>query len=68
MLYRCSWMIGVLGSDFLWGLGIFLYTTVSRMAVGPTQPPIQWVPGALSRVKWPGCESDHLPPSSADVK
>jgi hypothetical protein len=28
-------------------MGIFLYTTVFRPTVGPTQPPIQWVPGAL---------------------
>jgi hypothetical protein len=35
----------------------------------PTQPPIQWVPGALSSgVKQPGHEADHTPPSSADVK
>jgi hypothetical protein len=39
------------------------------MALGPTQPPIQWVPGALSlEVKWPGCEADHSPSSSAEVK
>jgi hypothetical protein len=38
-------------------------------AVGPTQSPIQWVPGALSwGVKWPGREADHSPPSSAEVK
>jgi hypothetical protein len=38
-------------------------------ALGPTQPPIQWVPGALSlRVKRPGREADHSTPSSADVK
>jgi hypothetical protein len=24
------------------GLGIFLFTTASRMALGPTHPPIQW--------------------------
>jgi len=51
------------------GLGIFLFTIASRMAVGLTQPPIQWVPGALSlEVKWPGCEDEHSPPSSAEVQ
>jgi hypothetical protein len=35
----------------------------------PTQPPIQWVPDALSLgVKWPVREADHSPPSSAEVK
>jgi hypothetical protein len=34
-----------------------------------TQPPIQWVPGALSPgVKRPGREVDHSPPASAEVK
>jgi hypothetical protein len=33
------------------------------------QPPIQWVPGALSLgLKRPGREADHSPPSSAKVK
>jgi hypothetical protein len=42
---------------------------MSRTALGPTQLPIQWVPGALSlRVKLPGREADHSPPSSAEVK
>jgi hypothetical protein len=41
----------------------------SKTALGPTQPPIQWVPGALSLgVKRPGREADHSPPSSAEVK
>jgi hypothetical protein len=39
------------------------------MALAPTQPPIQWVPGALSlAVKRPGREADHSPPSSAELK
>jgi hypothetical protein len=51
------------------GLGIFLFTTASRMALGPTQPPIQWVPGALSvGVKRPVREADHSHPSRAEVK
>jgi hypothetical protein len=51
------------------GLGIFLFTTASRKALGPTQPPIQWVPGDLFLgVKRPGREADHSPPSSTEVK
>jgi hypothetical protein len=52
-----------------WGPGIFLFTTASRPALGPIQPPIQWVAGALSLgVKRPGREADHSPPSRAEVK
>jgi hypothetical protein len=48
-------------------LGIFLSITVSISALGPTQPPIQWVPGVLSLgVNRPGREADHPPPSSAE--
>jgi hypothetical protein len=50
------------------GLGIFLFSTASRPDLGPTQPPIQWVPGALSLVNRPQRETDHSPPSSAEVK
>jgi hypothetical protein len=31
-----GWTIGVLGFDFRLGLGIFLFTAVSRTALGPT--------------------------------
>jgi hypothetical protein len=56
-LYR-RWTIGALGFDSRWGLGIFLFTIASRTALGPTHPPIQWVPGALSLgVKRPGREA-----------
>jgi hypothetical protein len=53
------------------GLGIFPLTTASRLALGPTQPPIQWIPGVLSpgiKQLVPGHEADHSPPSSAKVK
>jgi hypothetical protein len=41
----------------------FLSSSSSRPAVRPTQPPIQWVPGALSLgVKRPGREGDRSPP------
>jgi hypothetical protein len=63
-----GWMNGVLGFNSQWGMGVFLFTTASRMALGPTQPPIQWIPGALSlEVKWLGCEADFSPSSSAEV-
>jgi hypothetical protein len=40
-----------------------------RLCKGSTQPPTQGVPRALSwEVKWPECEADHSPPSSAEVK
>jgi hypothetical protein len=51
------------------GVRIFLFTTASRTALGPTQPPIQWVSEALSLgVKQPGREAGHSLPSSAEVK
>jgi hypothetical protein len=60
---------GVLGFDSWQGLGILFFTTTSRTALEPTQPSIQWVPGALSLgAKWLGCEADHSPSSSAKVK
>jgi hypothetical protein len=47
----------------------FLFSTSSRLALGPTQPTIQWAPGALSLgVKQSGREADHSPPASAEVK
>jgi hypothetical protein len=50
-------------------LGIFLFTTASRMALGPTQLLFQWVPVALSLgIKRPRREADHSAPSSAEVK
>jgi hypothetical protein len=59
----------VLGFDSRQRMGILLFTTVSRPTLGSTQPPIQWVPGALSLVvKRPVREGDYLSPSSAEIK
>jgi hypothetical protein len=43
---------------------IFLFSKSSRPVLGPTQAPIQRVPG----VKRPGREADHLLPTSVEVK
>ena len=36
-----------------------LFSKISRLAMGPTQFPIQLVPGASPRVKRPGRGADH---------
>jgi hypothetical protein len=64
-----SYGLGDRGFETRQGLGIFLFTTVSRTALGPTQPPIQWIPGTLSLgVKRPGREVVNSPSSNAKVK
>jgi hypothetical protein len=45
-------------------IGSRMFSTSSRPALGPTQPPIQWVPG----VKRPGREADRSSPTTAEVK
>jgi hypothetical protein len=64
-----GWTIRVPGLDSRQGLGIFLFTTVSRTALGPIQPPNQRVSEVLSLgVKQPWCEADHSPLASAEIK
>jgi hypothetical protein len=65
-----DWLqVGRSGFDSRQGLRIFLFDTATRPALGPTQPPVEWVPGSLSLgVKRPGCEADHSTPSIAEVK
>jgi hypothetical protein len=59
-------------SDGLWVVLSGIYSRqeqASRPILGPTQSPIQWVPGALSPgVKLPERKADHPPPTSAEVK
>jgi hypothetical protein len=51
------------GSD-----GSFVFATASISALGPTQPPIQCVPGGVPRVKRPGREVDHSTSPSIELK
>ena len=44
----------------------FLY--LSRLALGPTQPPVQWTPGLFPGVKQLGCGIEHPNPSSAEAE
>jgi hypothetical protein len=47
----------------------FHFSMSSRLDMGSTQHPIQWVPGALSPgVKRLELEADHSPPTSVEVK
>jgi hypothetical protein len=47
------------------GRGTRLFSTMSRPAVVPTQPPTQCVPGLVSpEIKRQGREADHSSPSS----
>jgi len=53
------------GIESRWGRD---FPHLSRPALRPSQPPVQWVPG-LSRGKVrPGRDADPSPPSSAEVK
>jgi hypothetical protein len=59
----------MVGVRFPAGAGNFLLNTVSRLALGLTQPSIQCVTGVLNLgVEQPGREFDHSPLYSAEVK
>jgi hypothetical protein len=52
------------GIEFMWGRD---FPHPSRPALGPTQPPIQWVLGLSRVVNRPGHGVDYPPPSSPEV-
>jgi hypothetical protein len=50
-------------------VGSRIFSTSSRLTLGSTKLPIQWVTGTLSSgVKRPGHEADHWPPASTGAK
>ena len=53
------------GIDSRWGRD---FPHLSRPALGPTQPPVQWVPGLSRGKERAGRDADPSPPSSAVVK
>jgi len=58
-----------LALGFRQGQGFLLSATAWRPALGLTQSPIRWVPGALSPlVNWLGHEADHTSPFSTEIK
>ena len=52
------------GIESRWGE---IFRTTFRHAIGPTQPPVQWVPGLSWGKEWPERDADISPPSSAVV-
>jgi hypothetical protein len=58
-----------MGVRFSEGAGNFPLPHQSKQALGPTQLPMQMVPGTLSQgVKRPWSEADHSHPPTAEVK
>jgi hypothetical protein len=69
LIYKYLEYLSLKTDEFVPPLGIVLFTTTSRTALGPTQPPVQWVLGALSLgVKRPERGADHSPQSGAEAK
>ena len=46
------------GIEFRW---VRDFPHLSRPALGPTQPPVQWVPGLSRGKEQPGCDADPSP-------
>jgi hypothetical protein len=53
------------GIESRWGRD---FSHKSRPVLGPTQPPVQWVPGLSPGVKRPGRGTEHPTPPSAEVE
>ena len=47
---------------------LYVFTKTSRLALGPTQLPLQWLPRFCPGCKTAGSEVNNSPPFSAEVK
>jgi len=56
------------GFGFQEGQIVFLFSKTSRLALGFTQPNIEWVRGFLPGIKQEGCVVDPSPPSNAMIR
>jgi hypothetical protein len=45
-----------------------LFCKTTRAPLGPTQPPVRWIPGFYEGVKLLGRDVDHSPSPSGEVK
>ena len=52
------------GIESRWGRD---FPHLSRLTLGPTHPPVQWVPSLSQGKEQPGHDADPSPPSSAMV-
>jgi hypothetical protein len=57
-----------LGIESRQGKGILLASESSRMALGPTQHPLQWVPGFFRGRLSPRCHNDQPHPRGAEFQ
>ena len=56
------------GRHIPWDGTLFMIHTYIPYIPGPTQPPIQWIPGHSRGVRGPGRGVNHTPMPSAEVK
>jgi hypothetical protein len=64
---RCLQLYTLCGEEL--GQEIFITCQASRSAMGPTEPSVPLVLGALAQgVYWPRWKADYCPPSSTEVK